>query len=156
MGETPDENSAQVVVALLEMILGEIGGRKRLNYGYTAEQLVAKVSRDASVRGILHHLIADVNETEKERLLLRVIPEEYAMALERERDQFEQNDSNIMPMLTVLFRTTYRMSSDRVQARFVRKFVQTIKEESEDVVRTYCQEYFSMAGLKHLGRSSSG
>ncbi|MDE0218038.1 MAG: hypothetical protein OXJ90_02110 [Spirochaetaceae bacterium] len=151
VGEMPDENSAQVVVAILEMILGEIGNRKRVNYGYTAEQMVAKIARDPSVRGILGRLLKDVNEREVERLMLTVIPATYALDLEGEKEPYEQTEPHFRPMLTALYRTSYGASSCGLQAKVVQEFVRVIKEESEETVRTYCQEFFSMEGLKHIG-----
>ena len=145
-----DEDSARIVGSLLEIILKEIGHIRRRSYGYSAEQLVDKVVRDASSKGILRRLVKDVNPREIEKLMLKVIPNRYAFEIEVSETEYEPDAPHVMPMLTELFRAAYECSCDRTQAMFVQEFVRVIKEGSEDTVRTYCQEFFSMDGMKHL------
>ena len=150
-GETPDSNSATIVARLLEMILAEIGERKRKNYGYTADQIVTKLSRDSSSMAILRSLLKDVNEVELERLILDVIPDRYFRI--DDLIEIEETPSHLIPMLSKLLRTAVDIAPDHIQREFARQFVRILKEESEWTVTTYCHEFFSMEMLRHLGDS---
>ena len=147
-GETPDSNSATIVAHLLEMILAEIGERKRVNYGYTAEQIVTKLSRDSSSMAILTRLLKDVNEVEIERLILEVIPDRYVSTYEL--IEIDNPPGHLIPMLTRLLRTALDIAPKTTQIRFAKQFIRILKEESEWTVTTYCHEFFSMKMLTHL------
>ncbi|MCY4482201.1 MAG: hypothetical protein OXC12_04930 [Spirochaetaceae bacterium] len=150
-GETPDSNSATIVARLLEMILAEIGDRKRKNYGYTADQIVTKLSRDSSSMAILQNLLKDVNEAELERLILDVIPDRYSSTYTL--IEIDDIPSYLIPMLSKLLRTAVNIAPAHIQSKFARQFIRILKEESEWTVTTYCHEFFSMKMLRHLGDS---
>jgi hypothetical protein len=147
--ESPSAHSSHIVMSLLEMILEEIGSAQRTGSGYTAEQVVSKVERDSSVRGILKHLVRDINEQETERLLQEMIPTRYFDALEELRVGEDVPD-HLFQMLSLLFRTAYDNAPERIQAAVTNTFVRILKEASEERVRTYCQQFFRMSDMKHL------
>ena len=147
--EMPDAHSAHIVTNVLEMILTEIGGRKRLNYGYTAEQVASKVERDPSARGILRHLVKDLNERETKRLLQEVVPERYSY-WDGRWEEGEEVPSHLFSMLSMLFRTAYDSADMNVQSEVTSNFVRVLKEESVGVVSTYCLQFFAMSDLRHL------
>ena len=148
-GETPDSNSATIVARLLEIILSEIGERKRSNYGYTAEQIVTKLSRDSSSMAILTRLLKDVNEVEIERLILEVIPDRYFSTYQL--SEIDNPSRHLLPMLSRLFRIALDIAPETTQIRFAKHFIRILKEESEWTVTTYCHEFFSMRMLRYLG-----
>src|SRR5207249_1352150 len=84
LSERVDENSAKEAQALVEMVVAEVAKRKSERYGNTAEQVAAKMVADPSAVGILDHLLEGMRELELERLLLKVIPDEYFLLLGRE------------------------------------------------------------------------
>lgn len=147
--EIPDAHSAHIVINVLEMILAEIGGRKRPSYGYTAEQVVSKVERDPSARGILKYLVKDLNERETKRLLQEVIPDRY-FRWNQELEDGEEVPSHLFSMLSTLFRTSYESADAIVQSEVTSRFVRVLKEESVDVVSTHCLQFFAMSDLRHL------
>ena len=148
--ETPGANSAHIVMNVLAMILAEIGGRKRKNYGYTAEQVVSKVEHDPSAGGILKHLVNDLNEQEIKRLLHEVIPERYFRWHDLHWEEGEEVPSHLFSMLPKLFRTAFDNADENIQSEVTRKYVRVLKEESVLRVSTYCLKFFTMSDLKHL------
>jgi hypothetical protein len=150
--ETPSSTSASIAMSLVEMILTEIEGRKRSNYGYTAEQIVSKVERDSSVGAILKHLLKDLNRREMERLLLKVVPEKYMAELE---DFFHSERGHVLPTLAFLFRTAYEEADSQLQARVAQQFVRILKEEAEGLVFAYGRAFFRMSDLQHLPAGDS-
>jgi hypothetical protein len=145
--ETASSTSASIAISLVDMILTEIEGRKRSNYGYTAEQIVSKVERDSSVGAILKHLLRDLNRREMERLLLKVVPEKYMAELD---DPFSAEHGHVLPMLAFLFRTVYEGADSQLQARVAQQFVRILKEEAEGLVFAYGGAFFRMSDLQHL------
>jgi hypothetical protein len=74
---SPDHGSASIAKALVDIILEELSKSRRATIGLTAEQLVSKILRDSNSLTILKHLIAEVNEYQKEKLLLEILPMTY-------------------------------------------------------------------------------
>ncbi len=148
MAETTSAASARIAESLVEMILTEIEGQKRSHYGYTAEQIVSKIEQDSFVGAILNHLLEDLNPSEMERLLLKIIPERY-MA-EPESPIPYEGDEQVLKRLADLFRTAYEKAGSQLQARVTRKFVQILKEEGQEFIFTYDRAFFRMSDLQHL------
>ena len=146
--EKCDKNSAAVAKALLEMVIEEIVTRKREKYGYTAEQIVAKVGRDASALAILPHLLKDTNKFERARLLLRVIPDRY----------FELDDplesshyiAEHQARLSKCFRSAFDMASTGTKKKVTENFLSILKEEDQYKVFTYETEFFRATDLQYL------
>ena len=135
---------------VLEMILAEIGVRKRKNYGYTAEQVVSKVEHDPAAGGIPKHLVSDLNEQETKRLLRDVIPERYFRWHDLRWEELGEVPSHVFSMLPKLFRTAFDNADEKIQSEVTRKYVRVLKEESVLRVSTYCLKFFTMSDLKHL------
>ena len=148
--ETPSANSANIVMNVLEMILAEIGGRKRLNYGYTAEQVVSKIELDPSAGGILKHLVNDLNVQETKRLLHDVIPERYFYWHSIRWEGLEEVSDHLFSTLPTLFRIAYDNAEASIQSAVTRKCLRVLKEESVLRVSTYCLYFFAMSDLRHL------
>ena len=148
MAETTSAASARIAESLVEMILTEIEGQKRSHYGYTAEQIVSKIEQDSFVGAILNHLLEDLNRSEMERLLLKIIPERY-MA-EPESPIPYEGDEQVLKRLADLFRTAYEKAGSQLQARVTRKFVQILKEERQEFIFAYSRAFFRMSDLRHL------
>jgi len=145
LNEKTDHNSAEVARALVSIVLAEVEKRKRENYGYTAEQIVAKLQRDSSADSIVPHLIKNANPVEVERLLLKVLPESYMQAL----DDFETPDY-VSPALRLCFRAAFEQAPDDLKKRVIGRFVRILKEESDRVVLNYEDAFFRSADLKYV------
>ena len=141
-------DSANVAISLVQMILTEIEGRKRSDYGYTAEQIVSKIEQDPSVEAILKRLLQELNQPEMERLLLKVVPEKYMTVWEE--PYFQDGYEHLPRMLPILFRTVYEQADCQLQARVAQNFVRILLEGTEEFIRAYSRAFFRMSDLQHL------
>ncbi len=139
LGEVVDENGGTVARALLQIVVNEVAARKKGKYGYTAEQIVGKLERDASAMAILPHLLKEVAEVERQRLLLRVIPNRYfELYGAYQEDPFEDPlTAEKRERLSECFRSALSMASEDTKKRVARNFVAVLKEEHEHEVLTY-------------------
>jgi hypothetical protein len=156
--EVVDHNGATVARSLLEMIVNEIAAYKKNTYGYTAEQIVAKVERDASVMSILAHLLKDMKETEKARLLTSVLPNRYFEVDEAYRsDPFDADPSTAdsQQRLCECFRSAFALSSSDTKAKAAHCFVVILMEEGEYKVLTYETAFFRADDLGVLPQNEA-
>lgn len=145
LNETITQESAQVAKSLVHIILGEVASQKRQNYGYTAEQIAAKIERDSSADAIILHLLRETNPIEIERLLLKILPELYLESIER-----EYSPPHVRSAFIKCFRTAFRLANDDLKKKVTLKFVKVLKEEDERVVFPYGQAFFRAEDLKYL------
>ena len=144
--EDISEESASIAMALVRLILSKIEGRKRSNYGYTAEQIVAKVERDPAAGVLLKHLLKDVNPYEMERLLLDVVPSKYMSP----GNPFLPETHHFTQMLVSLFRMAYEQTDKQLQTRVAQRFVTILKEGATVFIFSYSRAFFRMSDLQHL------
>lgn len=143
--EKVDQNSAQVATALVEIVVESVAANRRENYGYTAEQIVAKLERDSTADAILPHLLRSANPIEIERLLLRVLPDSY-----KRLSAQDFVPSHLKSSMQLCFRTALRAASAELQEAVARRFVQILKDEDDVVIREYGEAFFSGDQLEHL------
>jgi hypothetical protein len=144
LNERIDRNSAEVARSLVNIVVGEIEKRKRENYGYTAEQIVAKLMRDSTADVIVSHLLRKTNAIEIERLLLKVLPETYARSLDDETPHYA------LSAFVICFRTAFEQASDELKSRVVGHFAVIFKEESDEVISSYVIPFLRARDLKHI------
>lgn len=65
LSQSIDRNTAQVAMALVEIIVDEIDRDRRESFGLTAEQLVKKMETDSSAPSILKHLLESMHDSER-------------------------------------------------------------------------------------------
>jgi hypothetical protein len=147
LNEVTNRNSAEVAKALVAIVVEEIEKQRRDNYGYTAEQIVAKIERDSSVAPIVSHLVKKTNPTEVERLLIKVLPEAYS---EYVRSEELGVIEHLERSFTLCFRTAFDQASDALKKRVAERFVEIIKEESDWAILGYGQLFFRASDLQYL------
>jgi len=145
LNEHVGRESAEVAKALVGIVLEEIERQKRENYGYTAEQIVAKLRSAPSAHAIISHLLKRTNRTEIERLLLKVLPDAYMNCIE---DEF--TSSYGPPALEECFRAAFDLASDETKRKTAAQFVRIIKEEGSRVVDTYGTAFFRASDLNYV------
>lgn len=148
--DSVDEHSARVAVSLVEMILKEVSEKRQAKHGYTAEQLLSKIRSDPSVKAILIHLLKDVTDREKERLLLEVLPNEYMKVIDDpDPDDDLRHLSSIIP---TVFRATLEEVEQGIQKKVAKQFVRILKESSGSYVSAYELAFFKVLDVKHLSK----
>jgi len=135
LGETATENGAKIAQALAEIIIEEIAAVKKKNYGYTAQQVINKLERDSTAKAILSHLVNDMNDYEKERLLLYLVPERYHGL--RSLSTTSTNDEDTLRVLKECFHLVFDLASEETKRKVCKNFIKVLKEESSDVEWRY-------------------
>ena len=148
MNESVDRNSAEVTKALVSIVVGEIEGKKREQYGYTAEQIVSKILRDSSVDSIIPHIVKQANSAEIEKLLLRVLPTAYLDYLQD--DVFDENLAHLPDSFSLCFRIAFEQATDNIQKKVAQNFVRIIKEESQGFLFAYGKAFFRASDMTYL------
>jgi hypothetical protein len=150
LNEKIDEPGAKIALSLVEIIVTEISKARSESYGYTAEQIVAKIKRDPSVIAILKHILKGTNELELERLLQEVLPQAYLdHALSVHDVPFEPED-RILPALEICFRQALSLVSNEVEKTVIKKFISILKEGDGFTVNMYGAAFFKAIDLQHL------
>jgi hypothetical protein len=150
LGETIDENSASVAHALVGIVVAEVSAKKKETYGYTAEQLVAKLEADPSVTHIFRHLMEGMQGLELKRLLLKVIPPRHAKLSEE-----HQKNADVLSALERCFQTAFEMADEPTREETARRLVSVIKKEPGEIVLWYETAFFQPAHLKYLSDSEA-
>ena len=146
LSESPDRDTAQVAMSLVEIIVRQIEENRQKSYGLTAEQLVTKVVSDHSSMTILNHLLCDMHDHEKARLLLELIPEKYFDASYPASYDPSQDEEN----LSRCFRAAFASSSDQTKRRVCERYIEILREEAGYKVLTYETEFFRCTDLSFL------
>ena len=141
----PDRTTCDIAIALIDLIVGEIASTRRAAVGLTAEQILSKIMRDSDCVPILPHLLKEVTDVQRERLLLQLLPDAY-FSLLGEADEF----TAIPTHLSDAFLTTLRSSTDETRARVARRFVTILREEDGKRVADYRNEFFRADEMRHL------
>jgi hypothetical protein len=147
LNEHIDKNSAEVAKALVGIVVDEIERQKRETYGFTAEQIIAKIRRDSSADTIISHIIKQTNPAEIEKLLLKVLPNAYVDYLQ-EFDRIEH-----LPMsFSICFRTAFEQASNELKKKISQNFVRIIKEESDRFLFAYGKLFFRASDMQYLSQ----
>lgn len=142
LNESVNKDSADVSKALVNIVLGEVEKRKKQNYGFTAEQIVAKLENDSSATSIISHLLEKVNPKEIERLLMKVLPNHYILNYE------DLNYSpSTMEALSVCFRTALETADEIVKKRTATWLVKIFTEGADEEISTYGLAFFRAKDL---------
>jgi hypothetical protein len=145
LNEKISANSAYVAKALVDIVIDEISTKRRQTYGYTAEQILSKISKDSSVDAILLHLLKGMNNTEIRRLLLVTLPRSYLSAIED-----EYAPPHLVESLSLCFRNAFSLASEEVKKEVAERFICILKEESERAIETYGTAFFRFGDMKYV------
>lgn len=136
----PSMKSAQIALALVDLIVEDIAKSRQSKLGLTAEQVVSKVTRDKSSLAILQHLLKDVTAEEVERLVVELLPQAHAAALNQSDDPF--GDDERAKRLENAYRKTLESAPREVRERAASEFVRVLREEDGETVSRYTRTFF--------------
>ncbi|KAF0206577.1 MAG: hypothetical protein FD173_67 [Gallionellaceae bacterium] len=152
--QAPDQGSATIATALIEMITNELAETMRASVGLTAEQILSKIQRDANSLNILKHLLVEVSEHEKIRLLLELIPSAHQEVIEDdsivEFDEFVKRKKH----LELAYQVILDSVSDEARKRIASEYVRVLREEDGQTVQRYGKAFFKPRDMKFLSGSS--
>ena len=142
----PTKQSSAVAGALIDMIVEDLAKARRASVGLTAEQIVSKVRRDSHVGSILKHLLTEVKEQQKERLLLELLPS----ACQEELRSEEFSDAGVLERLVDPHRVVLNSAEEPTKRRVAEEFVRVLREEDGERVIEYGDAFFSASDLRWL------
>lgn len=152
LNESVDKDSAEVSKALVNIVLTEVEKQKKENYGYTAEQIIAKIKNDSNASAILSILIKKTNPKELERLMLKHLPEAYLDEI-RSEDQWGEDDrEHIKPTLVTCFRQSFDNADDKLKKKIANWFAKIIREESDSVISSYGIAFLRSSDMKYMNK----
>ena len=139
----PNSDDASVAKSLVEIIIKEISSKKRETYGYTAEQILAKIEKDRSSRSIWTHLLTEMNNYEKSKLLLSLLPNRL---LEASKDIFyDETEENLY---SDFYEEVYKYVDDNDKIKIAAEFCRIVKEENENKVNIHIENFFNSEYFK--------
>jgi hypothetical protein len=144
--QAPNEGSATIALALVDLITDELARVRRATVGLTAEQILSKLQRDANSLPLLKHLLQEVSENQRERLLLELIPNAYLQAPDTE-DPFAEEDAE---RLERAYRVTLETVPDQIRKRVGAEFVRILREEDGHRVLKYSAGFVRPSDLQHV------
>jgi hypothetical protein len=139
--QPPSESSSKIALALVDLIAEEISKARRKVSGLTAEQLLSKIQRDHNSLSILKHLINEVSESQRERLLIDLIPAAYESI-----DPLDETGER----LEVAFRVVLESVTPAVRENVAAEFVRILREDDGWRVLQYGIAFFRPSDLKFV------
>lgn len=144
--QSPNMGSATIALALIDMITDDLAKILRASVGLTAEQILSKIQRDANSLTILKHLLAEVSEFQRERLLIELIPSAYqeaaAAAAASAFDDFDSTFSDQVELLKSAYQIILETVSPDIRKRVALEFVRVLREEDGKQVLDYGNAFF--------------
>ncbi len=148
--EKVDEEGARVALSLVKMVAQDIGGKKAEVYGYTAEQLVTKLESDLGCVAYLPHILKDMKDGEKRRLVLSVLPER-----NYEWNSFSDEGcpASVRREVRSAFGKCFRVVRQQVnwetQTELIRQYVAILKEKPSHYRKCYEETFFRFTDVEH-------
>jgi hypothetical protein len=151
--QPPSEDSAQIAISVVSLIIEEVARKRRSEFGLTAEQLLSKIERDSSALAILRHLAADATVQQQERLVVDCIPPRF-LELEdaMERGQIF-DDQEILGRLRKAYRILFDAAPVETRNKAASRFVRSLREDDGDRVRSYSRAFFRSSDLKYVAEN---
>lgn len=147
--ETPPNGpSAQIAIALVDLIVEEVATTRKAAFGLTAEQILSKIERDPDVSALLQHLLREVNDTEKLRIVLELLPERY-LALYAQ-DQLSPEEYDLLQRLSSGFHVVLDQLPESAHALVSSRFVEIVKSADGATVSTYAKAFFRANHLRSV------
>lgn len=154
----PNAGSATVALALIDMITDDLARILPASVGLTSEQILSKISRDANSLNILKHLLAEVSEPRRERLLLELIPSEHQRALAAAAAapfEDEEEFAELAQRLESAYRIILETVSADCRKRVASEFVRVLREEDGARVMEYGKAFFRPSDLEFLNAQNA-
>lgn len=148
--QAPSKTTCNIAIGLIELIVEEIAKTRRASVGLTGEQILSKIRRDAGCLSILKHLLSEVNENQRERLLLELIPKAYFDA-HANSDYFDDES----PRLAEAHRMILDVGPDELKKKVAQEFVRVLREEDGDRVSTYRDAFFRASDLESISTDTN-
>jgi hypothetical protein len=150
LGEDPPTQATAIIARnLVDLITAEIAKVRQDKFGMRADQLLRKLEQDSASLGILDELLRDVHESEKERLLLSMIPER-VRSMEDVDGIFGEPDLETTQRMKKAFRVILSSVSGQVRRRVAAAFVRMVREGGGEAIGAYRRAFFSPSDIEFI------
>lgn len=145
------ESDARVAGLLIQMVADDIAKKQKEVYGYTAEQVVAKIHKDSTAfGGILKSLTSSLRDREKKRLLSLLLPQENGVvrrSLEKldpwedheQRAEFERQRACIKTCFAVV----HKAASPELRQELIQEYIEILHQATQVERQDYEDAFFS-------------
>ncbi|HLK65030.1 MAG TPA: hypothetical protein VKU19_16420 [Bryobacteraceae bacterium] len=140
-----EKSGAVVASELVEIIVKAVAKRKKSTYGYTAEQLFARLRGGTSALPLVSHLVDSSQPCEIERLLIEIIPKAYLYSPENQ----EATPKN-MEHLRACYRKTFDASPQETKRKIAKNVYGVFRGQDEYTVLAYEEAFFRGSDLQFL------
>ncbi|WP_372165431.1 hypothetical protein [Xanthomonas euvesicatoria] len=147
--DQPDAESATVAISLVKIINRDIEIYRRKKSGLTADQIYHKIISDKDVLPVLPHLIAELSENEKRRLLTEVLPTNNLLLYHDylSSDGFE--DPPNRSAFKSCYQETLKSSTSETQADAIKYFYELILHGVGDEISLFRKTFFEASNLAY-------
>jgi len=150
--QAPDKGSATIALALIDMITEDLAKVLRASVGLTGEQIVSKIQRDANSLTILKHIIGEASESQRERLLLELIPPAYqaARVIDDQYDEYAHERASAAERLAAGYRVILETMPAAFRTRIASEFVRILRDEDGERVLSYGGAFFKPSDIRFV------
>ncbi|MES3034938.1 MAG: hypothetical protein V4813_13145 [Gemmatimonadota bacterium] len=153
LGEAqPSRQSATIAIALVDVIVDEVAKRRQEKFGFTAEQVFSKIERDSNCLPLLKHLLTEVSDSSRERLLLELIPDRYIELKVADDDDPFSEESAKLARFQKAFRLILELSAEPAKQQAAAEFVRVLREADGDYVTRFQQAFFIPEDIQHVAQ----
>lgn len=143
--KSPDKASCNIAVSLIDMIVDDIATSRKEIVGLTAEQILSKINRDDQVIPILSHLLEDVREHQRLRLVLDLIPGAYENLWAD-----EEGDQRIADRLMAAYRVVFDALPKHLKTQVVDHFATMLREGDGQTITNYRRAFINGSDTEYL------
>lgn len=146
--ENPTIDDSLIAKSLVEIIINEVSFKKQETYGYTADQILLKVEKDYTSEFIWNHLINKLNNYEKEKLLLKNLPQRYFAILSEMMETGDRTEERLFDVFSKFFMKVYSTTTDTIKKRVANNFITILSEGSDTEVIQNINSFFNTDFLR--------
>jgi hypothetical protein len=148
--DQPSQQSAEIASALVHLITDDLAKVRRGIFGFTAEQIVAKLEKDHNALTLLPHLLKEVHENEIDRILSGVLSARYF-----ELDHLVDPDnydsvSAAQHRLTRGYRIVFSSAPEQLKKKATQRFVMILKNEEGLHIDSFADSFFDPDDFRYV------
>jgi hypothetical protein len=149
------QETAEIAMRLVRMVANKTAKRRREQYGYTAQEVMAKIECDSTAfPGILPALLKKLPQSERKRLLLKLLPERNSelrcgLILATENDFFVPSHRKQIRCVSLCFRQLFQSSDPETVSEVVNKHLRILHSGAEMDRRHYEYAFFRARDIAH-------
>ena len=153
--ESVSPSDAHIALSLIDIVVTEVARARKDEFGLTAEQIVNKVEIDADALPLLSHLLRQTSHSEKERLLLDVLPNRYlSLYYEQYAEEPLPADTASMKRLRLAYRLLWDQVDEDTRGKATMVFVDLLKTADGHRVGVYRDVFFRASDLSYVTESA--